>query len=76
MIFTLGKLHCPRCGKEFLIVNYPTLHGNKIIRINKHGKKVISGNPYDSAIYGYNVFPDRFIEAFGKLGKILEVSCA
>jgi hypothetical protein len=57
-------------------VNFLDEFGNKITRINKHGKKVISGNPYDSAIYGYNVFPDSFVESFGRLGKILRIEVA
>ena len=55
-------------------VSFLDEYGNKIIHIDKHGKKKSSGNPYDSAIYGYNVFQDRFVEAFGKLGKVLRIS--
>ena len=30
-------------------------------------------NPYDSAIYGFNVCPDRFRQAFEPLGRVLAV---
>lgn len=41
--------------------------------LDEQGNKV-GQNPYDSAIYGYNVDGNGFVEAFRKLGKILKVS--
>ena len=39
---------------------------------DEHGNSQ-KGNPYDSAIYGFNIDRDRFLSAFGVLGKVLIV---
>ena len=41
--------------------------------LDEYGNKV-GQDPYDSAIYGFNVFQDRFLDAFGRLGKVLRIT--
>ncbi len=45
----------------------------RVAFVNEHGEPQ-KGNPYDSAIYGFNVTPDGFETAFKGLGKVLTIS--